>query len=77
MPLPTEPGVYRDVRGNEWVLEDGGRWQHTARRMTDGRLWPVNDHPGVDSDSLAELAQEPGVEVLPLTRADSDPSPPV
>ncbi|WP_327110632.1 hypothetical protein OHB12_22935 [Nocardia sp. NBC_01730] len=68
MALPNEPGVYRDVRGDEWVLHEDRSWQWTARRMTDGRMWPVADHPGMDAEALAALGRVPGAEVLPLQR---------
>ncbi|MEU0871672.1 hypothetical protein [Nocardia brasiliensis] len=68
MALPTTSGVYTDARGDHWVLHDDGRWQHVERRLTDGRGWPVRDYEPVSADALENLAQEPGVDVLPLTR---------
>ncbi len=65
--LPTEPGVYHDARGDEWVLHEDGRWQWTGRRMGDGSLWPVNDHPGASTEALASAT--PSEAILPLTRA--------
>ncbi|MFD9804832.1 hypothetical protein, partial [Streptomyces sp. NPDC059071] len=68
--LPTEPGVYADKRGDHWILHDNGRWQHVERRMTDGSGWPVRDYHPISAETLESLSQEPGVEVLPLTRIE-------
>lgn len=73
MPLPIEPGVYHDVRGDEWMLRDDGRWQYTAHRMMDGRMWPVSDRQILEADTLEELGSEPGAEVLPLKPVTIDP----
>ncbi|MGW2666106.1 hypothetical protein ACWCW7_34565 [Nocardia tengchongensis] len=73
MALPTEPGVYRDARGDLWVLHGDGRWQHVERRMTDGRGWTVRDYPPVSPETLESLGRIPGAEVLPLTLVEVDP----
>jgi len=68
MALPTEFGLYEDDRGDIWALDSGG-WSLRERRLTDGTMWPVDDYPGpIAGDAMADLASEPGVQVLPLQR---------
>jgi len=74
MSLPTTPGLYADNRGDTWALDDGG-WTHRERRLSDGTMWPVEDFPGpVGADALEELASEPRVDLLPLTRIGDLPN---
>ncbi|MFE3060732.1 hypothetical protein [Nocardia sp. NPDC059239] len=73
MALPTEPGIYRDARGDLWVLHMTGRWQHVERRLSDGRFWPVRDYEPVSAETLESLSHEPDVDVIPLTWVDIIP----
>ncbi|OQS14256.1 hypothetical protein B0T36_14665 [Nocardia donostiensis] len=69
MTVPTEPGVYRDVRGDLWIRDEYG-WTHAARRLTDDRLSPVRGYPGPITDKTMATPTGPGTEVLPLERVE-------
>lgn len=77
MALPTEPGAYRDVRGDIWLLGEDGRWQHGARRRDGGELDVVMGRftGRMTPAAFEHMAQGPGVEVLPLTRAEPGDAP--
>ncbi|MFI6368735.1 hypothetical protein ACIBG0_39140 [Nocardia sp. NPDC050630] len=77
MKLPTEPGFYRDVKGDLWLLE-ADRWTHAARRLNDDSLRPVMGRftGEMTADQFEHLATGPSVDVLPLERVEAEDVPP-
>lgn len=78
MALPTEPGVYEDVRGDLWLLEDDGDWRHAARRLNDDSLSPVLGRFSgpISPEALEHGNWDPGTDVLPLKRIAIEDVPP-
>lgn len=76
--LPTEPGVYEDRVGDLWVLQEGGKWQYTARRLPFGGVTRNGTHDHlIDAKAMEAIAPYPESELLPMKRVSVADLPPL